>query len=227
MDQSPKPKHTDIVEHLENVRRTLYATYLDVTNLVPKIKQNQDSNADHYYDDFDVEVPGHFATYSQEKKSMLLHIPGPIISLNASLRLWRPRDRRLYTQTNTWWYNQIEFCLLTLFENNWKTISPAAILILQSNKNDLDNIGLKALIDALQKHRVIHDDSKEDCPCVALLKYRTISAHSLDIIVTKPAVIYPTISKQVDHLMTHFSHPKTAKIERSCVERHNYSNPFY
>jgi Holliday junction resolvase RusA-like endonuclease len=96
--------------------------------------------------------------FAENPKRLLITVEGPIPTLNLELKKYLPQDRFVWATIRDWWRGQIAAGIAYL-DGAARFTSPVVFLRVGA-KCDLDNLGLKALIDALVFNHVLEDDGK-------------------------------------------------------------------
>jgi Holliday junction resolvase RusA-like endonuclease len=96
--------------------------------------------------------------FAENPKRLLITIEGPIPTLNLELKRYLPQDRFIWATMRDWWRGQIA-AGIAYFDGAAHFTSPVVFLRVGA-RCDLDNLGLKALMDALVFNHVIEDDGK-------------------------------------------------------------------
>jgi hypothetical protein len=106
-----------------------------------------------------LEAAGYSALYHAGPPAvMVIRIPGPVFSLNLDLHGSVPLDRLVYGSNREWWHGEIGAALATISAEAWHPFDCAGLIITEGDC-DLDNIGIKTLVDGLKDFGIIKDDN--------------------------------------------------------------------
>lgn len=112
-----------------------------------------------------LEDSGYMASYwPGPPAAMIIRIPGPIFSLNLDLHGAIPLDRAAYASNREWWRGEMEAALATCTKA-WQPFERAGLIVTEAGC-DLDNIGIKTMVDTLKTFRIIRDDGLENIPFI-------------------------------------------------------------
>lgn len=131
---------------------------------------------------------------------MIIRIPGPIFSLNLDLHGSVPLDRATYASNREWWQSEMEAALATC-PRTWQPFERAGLIVTEMGC-DLDNIGIKTMVDALKTFRIIQDDSLESLPFI-LIRRSSNAQPSVEIMIVSAQEV-------------------TEKLEHFCAELANW-----
>jgi len=105
--------------------------------------------------------------YIQEDPVRLVfRIQGPIPTTNLELKHYLPRDRYVWGTLKAWWHGQIASAVQAA--GRCPMLETAAVIVQIGSNADLDNLGLKCLIDALVRNGVMVSDRPQVLKCLVV-----------------------------------------------------------
>ncbi|NLH00244.1 MAG: RusA family crossover junction endodeoxyribonuclease [Chloroflexi bacterium] len=219
-------------EELDQVCKSFYDSYLKLTGFALSAKTNiLEPETEDDLGELQTPASGdvHHAIYSARNPSCLyIYIPGPILGLNQCFKLARPQDRYYYGNIKRWWLAQIKAALVTLpFEARRVPFQPAAIIVSESARVDLDNIAIKSLLDALQNVGVIWRDDSTNCPVILMMKNKK-QEEALEIVITDNQETIVALQNEAKKLLEQIT-TKRSGLHKIKKERNNIppDTPFF
>lgn len=107
----------------------------------------------------DKEVTDASLYVQEDPPRLVFRILGPLPTTNLELRRYLPRDRYVWGTLKDWWHGQITSAIEA--RGGCPKLSTAAVVVQVSSKADLDNLGLKCLMDALVRNGIVPSDKPE------------------------------------------------------------------
>ncbi len=104
----------------------------------------------------DVQITDAHLQIEENPTRLLFTIEGPIPTTNLDLKHYLPKDRYVWGTLKDWWQGQITSAIQ--LQTECPKLETAAIIVQIGSKADLDNIGLKCIIDALVLNGVLPSD---------------------------------------------------------------------
>lgn len=145
--------------------------------------------------------------------TMVIRIPGPVLSLNFDLKGYSPLDRLVYASNREWWRGEVEAALATIPREEWRPFDRAGIIATQSGC-DVDNIGIKTLVDTLKDLGVIKDDCVENVPFL-LTRNAVRAKASVEVMIVDANAVLEEIDTIYSRLVGPFALPDDSIISSS------------
>lgn len=161
----------------------------------------------------------YYAAYTAGPPAVLaVRIPGPVLSLNVDLHGYVPLDRVVYNSNREWWRQELAIALATIPESERRTFERAGVIVTETSC-DLDNIGIKTLIDGLCDLKVVKDDSIDEIPFL-LVKRAVKPKASVEVIIVDADAVYQELESIYCRLALSLGLPDDTRISSE------NSNPF-
>lgn len=170
-----------LLQSLEAAAKQQLLSYISLREAILQVRRSQGSEA--------LKGADYYAAYTTGPPAVLaVRIPGPVLSLNIDLHGYVPLDRVVYNSNREWWRQELATALATIPESERRTFERAGIIVTETSC-DLDNIGIKTLIDGLCDLKVVKDDSIDEIPFL-LVKRAVKAKASVEVMVVDADAVY-------------------------------------
>ncbi|MGI6631823.1 MAG: hypothetical protein ACOX5M_02130 [Bacillota bacterium] len=106
------------------------------------------------YTSDEVDVTDSWLQIRTDPLRLLFTIPGPIPTVNLELKHYLPGDRYVSATLRKWWNGQIAGAI----RGRCPKLKTAGVIVQLGTRADLDNIGLKCLVNALVHNGILPSD---------------------------------------------------------------------
>lgn len=104
----------------------------------------------------DIRATGAWSKLSENPKRLHIMIEDPVPTLNLDMKGYMPKDRFVWSTLREWWRGQIAWAVAPV--GKAVCLESPVVLVQTTAACDLDNLGVKSILDALQYSKVVEND---------------------------------------------------------------------